>query len=138
MPLAPPSFFGMFMTNESSTWVDVLEPRRLLAGASLSNGLLTVNGTNSRDVVTIFIERKNPKNLDVKINGSVKAFTLANVKSMLIRGGDGNDSISVDEAFGNINVAVTVYAGSGNDIVTTAHGAARIYLGDGNDTAVGG
>src|SRR5438034_11524164 len=76
MPLAPPSFFGMFMTNESSTWVDVLEPRRLLAGASLSNGLLTVNGTNSRDVVTIFIERKNPKNLDVKINGSVKAFTL--------------------------------------------------------------
>src|SRR5438067_2061645 len=138
MPLASPSFLRMFMTNEVTPLMDVLESRRLLAGASLSNGLLTVNGTDSRDIITVFIERKNPKNLDVKINSSVKAFTLATVKSMSIKGADGNDSISVDEAFGPINIPVTVFAGSGNDIVTTASGAARIYLGVGNDTAVGG
>src|SRR3954454_24388427 len=115
MPPAAPSFLRMYRTNENSTLIDVLEPRRLLAGASLSSGLLTVNGTNSRDIITVFVERKNAKNLDVKINGSVKAFTLASVKSMLIHGGDGNDSISVDEGFGSINAPVTVFAGSGND-----------------------
>src|SRR5690348_12562453 len=103
MPRATPSFLRMCMTNENATLIDLLESRRLLAGASLSSGLLTVNGTDSRDIITIFIERKNAKNLDVKINGSVKAFTLASVKSMLIQGGGGNDSISVDEVFGSIN-----------------------------------
>src|SRR5262249_9095087 len=99
---------------------------------------LTINGTSGPDSVSVILDQKNPKNLDVKINGSQKAFALASVKTMLIQTVDGNDSITIDEASGDISIPATIYAGSGNDIVSTAHGAARIYLGDGNDTAVGG
>src|SRR5438067_13531055 len=106
MALATPSFLRMFMTK-ISTLIDDLEPRRLLS-ASLNSGLLTVNGTNNRDVISIFIERKNPKNLDVKLNGSVKAFSLANVRTMLTKTVNGDDSNGVDDAFGNINIPVTV------------------------------
>src|SRR5205085_6587341 len=112
--------------------IDSLGPRRLLS-VTINNGLLTITGTGKNDIISLFLEKKNARMLDVKVNKTVKAFATSSFSGIFIEGFAGDDQISISEAFGAIANNVTVYGDGGNDSITTASGTTHIFLGSGND-----
>src|ERR1700735_1755694 len=77
--------------------LDQLDTRRLLT-VSLNGGALDVTGTAKNDVISLFVDAKDPTTLDVKLNKTVTPFVLTNVQTIFIEGFAGNDMIVFTEA----------------------------------------
>jgi hypothetical protein len=96
--------------------------------ASIVNGTLVVNGTNSPDVVAL---RADATTVQVVFDNDVanaQHFTLADFNAISVSLGNGDDQFT--ETTGVLaNKALTVDGGNGND---------TIHTGDGNDTVFGG
>lgn len=118
--------------------------------ASVSNGVLTVNGTNNPD--KIGIGRKGA-NYTVTVNGVTQAFPVSNVSSVQAYGFDGNDYIALaptgiptsyleggngDDVIYGSDGADVVNGGAGRDTIYTLDGNDRVAGGAGNDTISGG
>lgn len=137
--------------------IDPLEPRRLLS-ASIQNHILTILGTGERDEISIRLEGGI---YTVTQNGSAATFDARGVVRVIVRAGDGDDRITVDEAtFGFDSIAAapaagysfTVFdleihgeagddfisAGSGNDTIFGDKGNDSIWAGEGDDEIYGG
>src|SRR5258706_1904556 len=85
--------------------IDPLEPRFLLS-ASLSKGTLRVAGGSGSDTISVSLHNHA---YNVNINGVKSTFAASSVRSLLGRGNDGNDQITLS---GPINAPHTV---NGND-----------------------
>lgn len=125
--------------------IEPLESRRLMS-ASLDTvtQVLTVQGSAGNDVITI--KKDAIGTLIVKENQSQKFFPLILVKTMVIKGGYGADTITVDPAVG-IPATIrtgggllaegqfdTVRGGSGSDTIYLETRGATAYGGNGSDT----
>src|SRR4051794_24712766 len=106
--------------------------RRVLLSASLKSGVLKVNGSNGSD--TISISLRNHK-YTVTINSVAATFNPKSVRSLTVRGNNGNDRITVS---GPIKATTTINAGDGNDIVQGSNAAEQIIGGTGDDSIRGG
>src|SRR5262245_57562521 len=97
-----------------------LESRRLLASASadLDAGVLTISGNGKNDWIQVGVADTQ---LTVSFNKQSFQFDTAEVTSIHIDGGGGNDWIWVDDT---VEAGATIYGGAGND---------RIHGGGGDD-----
>lgn len=102
--------------------------------AQLSNGVLSVNGSDAAD--NLFISEVNGM---IQVREVVKELTLlsvpkAQVLSISVRGNGGNDWVKIDEA---ITIRASLYGDSGNDELHGGAAADYLYGGTGNDKLVG-
>ena len=72
---------------------------------------------------------------DVPIDGG--SSTVANTTEIQISGGNGDDTIALDESNGRLPAA-QLSGGNGNDVLTGGSGADQLFGGNGNDTLNGG
>jgi Ca2+-binding RTX toxin-like protein len=112
--------------------LEKLELRRMLS-SSLSNGLLSINGTRGTDVISV---SNLGSSILVSQTGSVaKKFAARSVHRILINARAGSDNVAVS---GAINKPTTINGSSGNDTLTGGGGNDVINGGDGNDQLHGG
>ncbi len=103
---------------------------RLAATYDGSNGQISVNGTSGDDDINISI---NGGNVRVSVNGSIVDRAVGDVGILEITGGDGNDTIVLASDV----PAARVFAGAGDDTVTTGLANDEIFGGDGDDVLDG-
>src|SRR5689334_12051733 len=105
--------------------IQALEPRRLLAIVTpltippgpAADGTLTVNGTSRADVITVGVSPGDVSTLDVTVNGRVTHFAadaVSRITRINILGGDGSDTITINEANALIAIPVTLDGGNGD------------------------
>jgi len=109
--------------------VEQLETRDVPASASLVAGVLTVNGTTASD--SIVLRQASGR---VSISGISSTFAAANVKSVVVNAGAGNDSVSLV----GLNAQpwtkpITVRSSAGSDSVRLLDGRTA-YMGGVNKT----
>lgn len=98
----------------------------------LSNGILTVNGSNAADKIKI---DQYSSGVIVTINSKVlmRARSSA-VSKIIVNAGDGNDEIKVNS---NVNLETLLNGDLGNDTIYGGSAKDSIYGGDGNDKLYG-
>src|SRR5450432_2000875 len=116
--------------------VEDLEPRKLLT-AVMDGTQLNVTGTGKADVISVYLNSKNLKQLEVKVNKTVTAFTAASITLIRISAGAGNDKVIVDQTISPINIQTIIYGGAGDDVIQGGAARDRIAGDDGNDTIDG-
>jgi len=106
--------------------------------AHLSDGVLTVDGTEDADSIRLTLAASNEDRLVVYLNDQSTAFNVSEVDSIVINGGNGNDNLSVSEKYGPIFIPARINGGNGNDTLVGASGNDRLYGGNGKDRLYGG
>lgn len=105
------------ITNGLRPAFDHLDARRLLAArltAALTNGVLTVKGTASADVIAVNVGAE-PGGV-VSIAGLRRTFQAGRVRRIEVMGAQGDDAIAV-QTNGRPNLAVRIVGGAGNDTI---------------------
>ncbi len=87
-----------------------------------------IHGRNIADSVTI------DSNYRVTLNGAMKRFTSSDVTGFRVRGHNGDDVVNASTAAR----VVSIYGGSGNDVLKGGNAADSLMGGDGDDELVGG
>ena len=101
---------------------------------SIVGGRLTIAADNGRDN-TIVVSRDSARNvIQVVSNGQRSEFAAGSVSSIVVTGGDRNDSITIDE---NLGLSTSIWGNEGNDSITGGSASDQIDGGGGNDTLVG-
>jgi Ca2+-binding RTX toxin-like protein len=109
---------------------------RALPSASLVNGILTVDGTEGRDVIVVrqFGDRLSVRGQTIDVNGTPMPFvSAATVSRVDVNALGGNDSIFL----GSVRPATSVDAGAGNDAVSGGRGDDTLNGGAGDDRLTG-
>ena len=117
--------------------LESLENRKLMAAnitATLSGGVLKVEGTPNNDVI-IMRQIGNVVSIDgVRINGS------GTINKIEVRGLGGNDVLRLDGngvANQSVRVAATIWGGDGSDLIVGGTGNDQLVGGAGNDKMYG-
>lgn len=156
-----------FASPASSNSIEMLELRRLLSSATLRGHTLVVNGDNDADNTIIISLNDAGDNVQVNIDtAAAQFFTLADVKRIIVRGRNGDDTLGVDESRGGLGKILVymdggdgkddigtglerdiirggrgddaIHDAGGNNIVDGGDGIDNIITGDGNDWISGG
>ncbi len=111
--------------------------------ARLYDGLLAVEGTNADDRLAVRLQAGNSAILQVDLgdDGSAElSFPRAEVERLSIDGGNGGDSVRIDEGNGVFTdaIATTIDGGNGNDRLVGGAGAVTLIGGNGDDVLIGG
>jgi hemolysin type calcium-binding protein len=114
--------------------------------ANFTAGLLSVTGDNGDDAIAITGTRDATTGQiqQILINGgaiSVQGDPLTNANEIDVFGGNGNDTISLDNVAppaGQALPTAHLFGGNGNDTLTGGGGADQLFGGSGNDTLIGG
>jgi hypothetical protein len=93
---------------------------------TLVNGELRLQGTAGNDQITLSVAKTN---LVVKVNSQTLRFPVADVKSIVISAGDGNDTIRLNAGV----ISTTVYGGGGNDTFIINNGGGNTLVGGAGD-----
>jgi Ca2+-binding RTX toxin-like protein len=108
----------------------------------LKDGTLAVQGTADSDKIVLHLQGGNPAILQVDVNdgAAVFSFARANVTSIDVNAGAGDDLVRIDEANGVFTdtIPTTIDGGSGDDNLVAASGAETINGGAGNDSVDAG
>ena len=110
--------------------------------ANFTAGVLSVTGHNGGDAITVSRDAAG----QILINGGAISVqgdqpTLANTKEIDVSGGNGNDTISLDNVVppaGQAPPTAHLFGGNGNDILTGGAGNDTLFGGNGDDTVIGG
>jgi len=111
--------------------------------ARLYDGLLAVEGTNAGDRLAIRLQAGDPTILQVDLgdDGSAEfSIPRAEVERLSVDGGNGDDSVRIDESNGVFTDAIptTIDGGNGNDRLVGGAGAVTLRGGNGDDALFGG
>ena len=111
--------------------------------ARLYDGLLAVEGTNADDRIALRLQAGNPAILQVDLgdDGSAEfSIPRAGVERLSLDGGNGDDSLRIDEGNGVFTdtIPTTIDGGNGNDRIVGGAGAITLQGGNGDDTLIGG
>ena len=103
-----------------------------------TTGVLTETGDNLGDTITTSRDGTG----QIFVNGGAVSIdggqpTVANSTEIVVSGGNGDDTISLDETNGPLPGA-QLFGGNGNDVLTGGSGADQLFGGNGNDTLNGG
>jgi Ca2+-binding RTX toxin-like protein len=110
--------------------------------ANFTAGLLSVIGDNGDDTITVNRDASG----QILINGGAISVqgdqpTLVNTKEIEVFGGNGNDTISLDNVAPPAGQALPpahLFGGDGNDTLIGGAGNDTLFGGNGNDTVIGG
>jgi Ca2+-binding RTX toxin-like protein len=132
----------------SRVQIDSLEPRRLLAGASVIHDALLVRGGPAASNTIVVADSADGSAVNVTIDsvnkrGVTKHFDASFPKSLgftlvCVRGGAGNDNISFGDAAHPFTLPVRVNGFAGDDTITGGDGDDKLAGGLGHDTLHGG
>jgi Ca2+-binding RTX toxin-like protein len=106
--------------------------------ATLQSGLLTVDGTNAGDRITL---RRQGATVEVDFGDDGTpdfSFPAADVTAVDVNAGNGDDTVRVDETNGAFAVPTTIDGGNGNDNLTAGSGNDTLIGGNGDDILNGG
>src|SRR4030095_15281306 len=118
--------------------LDTLESRRLLAaGATVTDGVLLVEGTLNGDRVAV-LAWDDGATIRVKVNGVLSIFPGANVTKIVLDTKRGDDLVEVLSVAGVIEQPITVWTHAGRDTIVGGDGPERLNAGDDDDTVTGG
>ena len=111
--------------------------------ASLKHGTLKVQGGDQGNEITIRLKALDPSQIQVDAgdNGSADfSFSRADVTAIYVQGGNGNDSIRIDDVNGGLtnSIPTTIAGGPGNDSLKGGLGAEDFQGGEGSDSVIGG
>src|SRR4051794_36846350 len=119
--------------------LEVLESRRLLSAAA--GAVWRIHGdtaSSKNDVISVIPSASDAAMLEATVNGQVVSTrAAANVKSIVVRAGRGNDKVTV-ETGANSGIKVTEMGGLGSDHLEGSDGNDDLEGGDGADTVAGG
>src|SRR5262245_11181398 len=127
--------------------VECLEERSLLAAhltASLTGGLLRINGTNQSDQILVreVGNRIAVDHVFIRAGGRLRtSVSAASVSRIEVRGLAGNDRIDLDSAAHGgqpLREPAVIWGGLGNDTIRGGAGNDRLLGGPGNDVLYGG
>ncbi|MES9832842.1 MAG: calcium-binding protein [Candidatus Thiodiazotropha sp. DIVDIV] len=104
---------------------------------SSKDGTLEISASCKNDNINAHINKDG--SVDVTVNGKTYRFSAEEAKNIVIKGGDGNDNISVtgDQLCGS-EKNITIDGGNGDDLLRGGSGDETLRGGDGNDTLIGG
>jgi RTX calcium-binding nonapeptide repeat (4 copies) len=106
--------------------------------ARLQNGQLTVDGTNADDKITLRLQAADVQ-VDFGDDGSPDfSFPAADVKTISVNAGNGDDTVRVDETTGTFTIPATIDGGNGNDNLAGGSGDDTLVGGNGDDILNGG
>jgi Ca2+-binding RTX toxin-like protein len=108
-----------------------LEARQMMS-AAIKNTILTINGTELNDTITIDHVGNSIKVID---NGVNRSFDASKVSRLIVRGNAGNDKITASATF---DKPMIMFGGAGNDTLTGGAKDDRISGELGDDTLNGG
>jgi Ca2+-binding RTX toxin-like protein len=109
------------------------------AKVKLQHGRLEIEGRKAEDDrITLFLKAGDPATLQIDLDGDGTAdesFARADVTSISVDTGRGDDSVRIDETNGTFTDAIptTMDGGPGDDDLGGGSGAERLKGGDGND-----
>jgi len=113
--------------------IQPLEHRTLLS-SSLVGGLLTVTGGGADNAIEVEnFELIDPEVL-VRIDGVEERFARADVTTILVNAGDGNDTVTI----GSMKKNIVVNGEAGDDVLLAGRESGTYDGGAGNDLLVGG
>ena len=115
----------------SANFFEILENRQMLA-ASVSDGTLTVTGSNAANTITI--AQLANGNVRVTENATVNTFASASVQRIRVNANGGNDRVTIETS---VTRRATIRGGAGNDTITGSNQNDRILGDSGNDTING-
>jgi Ca2+-binding RTX toxin-like protein len=112
-------------------------------GASLEDGVLTVQGTNVSDRIALRLQVGQPGILQVDVgdDGSAEfSFERREIAAIAVDAGNGADSVRIDESNGVFGdtIPTTIDGENGNDTLVGGAGAGTLNGGNGDDTVAGG
>jgi Ca2+-binding RTX toxin-like protein len=129
-------------------FIDVLESRRLLSGASVHNHVLrvvgdavnnnTINVNNSADGLSIDVDITSVTANHVTKNFHASFLRSLGITKITIAGGRRADTINVAQVNGSIGIRTRIDSHQGADTITTGDEADVIYAGLGADTVHAG
>lgn len=119
--------------RRATLWCEALEDRALMATAALAAGVLTVIGTEGDDRIRIFGDGAALHVLDGTVE--IGAFSSAEVTSITVNTGTGNDSVLVDRS---VTQPAVLSAGDGDNKLSAGGGNTTLNTGNGRDTLFGG
>src|SRR5438045_2551161 len=117
-------------------FAEELEMRRHLSSVTLTNGVLTVIGTQGNDQISI--RRGSATQLTVYLNGNLTNKPISKIHSIIINARLGDDLIGVNDTFGPVPFAILARGGGGKDSMFGGDLADTLIGGDGDDSLVGG
>jgi Ca2+-binding RTX toxin-like protein len=108
-----------------------------------SDGALAVMGGNRDDRLALGLQAGNPAVLQVDVGDDGSAefdIPRAEITRLLVDGGNGDDSLRIDESNGVFTDAIptTIDGGNGNDRLVGGSGAVTLRGGNGDDVLAGG
>jgi Ca2+-binding RTX toxin-like protein len=108
----------------------------------LKGGVLTIRGTKAADKIAVRLAAGDPATLQVDLNDDGAgdfSFARADVTSIIVSAGAGNDAVRMDESNGAFTdtIPTTIAGENGNDRIAGGKGVERLLGGRGNDTIDG-
>jgi Ca2+-binding RTX toxin-like protein len=112
------------------TVIEALESRRLLAGVSIVDRVLTVSGSDAGDFIDL--SNSEPGEVLVHLNGGQRSFRVSDFDSIRINGNAGNDHVV--NTISNNTKPVRYFGGEGHDrIENNSANPLHFVGGNGND-----
>jgi Ca2+-binding RTX toxin-like protein len=106
--------------------------------ASIDAGVLTINGDSGDNRISVTMDSTGTK-INVSVDGEVASFALADVDSISIDAGDGNDVVALQKSDGtrDVPVGANILGGAGDDTIIGGSGNDTVDGEAGNDSIMG-
>jgi len=107
----------------------------------LAHGLLTIDGTDGNDAITLRLNANDPQTVQVDFGGqNLFDFPRHRVRRIALDAGGGDDFVKIDDTNGTFTdtIPTTLDGGDGNDTLIGGAGAETLLGGNGNDSIDGG
>ena len=124
------------LTSAVRPVIDRLESRMLLSSVTLEDGVLTIDGTDGPDTVTIR-PHDSGKTLKVNDDGVFHFFKRKDVDRIVFDGGRGDDSFRVRDFRAQITAGISATGGAGDDVLGGGAGDDSLVGGAGHDLLSG-
>jgi len=122
--------------------IEGLETRRLLSSSldpriefDSHDGELSIKGSSAADTVTVAVNATDATKLDVTVDGLLHQYRIAQVKSISVDAGGGDDNVSIAPT---VLINADLKGGEGADTLIGGGGRDKIDGGNGADTLTGG
>lgn len=115
--------------------IEAVESRRMLSGAVLVNGVLTITGTGGADQIEVQVRSRDPERVKVEINnlGYERRFSRAAVTKIVVNALAGNDSVEIGNDAEPVSIRAELNGGAGNDSLDGGASGDILRGGDGAD-----
>lgn len=124
---------NVVLKNASGTTTDTSTGSVTVATQNMTSfNQLNITGTSGADNITL---TQSGDTLTLKANGYTTTYSASAYGNIVIKGGDGNDTITIDSS---VKVITLIYGNNGNDTLTNkAVTGTIVAIGNGTDYVVG-